>query len=139
MAEPAFEADHLREDGDAVFFDANGDGLMDLYVASGGYHNYSPGDSLLQDRLYLGDGKGHFTKSSGALPAMPGSKSCVRVADINGDGLPDLFVGGRVIPGQYPTTPPSYLLIGDGKGHFRDQAALLAPGLEKIGLVTDAA
>ncbi|HTI09288.1 MAG TPA: VCBS repeat-containing protein [Puia sp.] len=139
MAEPAFEADHFCEDADAVFFDANGDGLADLYVASGGYHNYAPGDDLLQDRLYLGDGKGHFVKSSGALPAMRVSKGCVRVLDLNGDGFADLFVGGRVIPGEYPVTPPSYLLIGDGKGHFTDQAALLAPGLEKIGMVTDAA
>jgi len=139
IAEPAFEADRLREDADAVFFDANGDGLADLYVASGGYHNYTPEDTLLQDRLYLGDGKGHFTKSAGALPAMPGSKGCVRVADVNGDGFADLFVGGRVVPGLYPSTPASYLLIGDGKGHFTDQSALLAPGLPKIGMVTDAA
>jgi hypothetical protein len=139
IAEPAFEADSLHEDADALFFDANGDGLQDLYVASGGYHNYTPEDPLLQDRLYLGDGKGHFTKSPGALPVMPGSKACVRVADINGDGFPDLFVGGRVIPGQYPSIPSSYLLINDGKGHFTDQAASLAPGLQKIGMVTDAA
>lgn len=139
MAEPAFEADRLREDADACFFDANGDGRMDLYVASGGYHNYAPDDSLLQDRLYLGDGKGHFSRATGALPLMPGSKGCVRAGDINGDGIPDLFVGGRVIPGRYPLPPPSYLLIGDGKGHFTDQTALLAPVLSAIGMVTDAA
>lgn len=136
---PAFEADSLYEDADALFFDANGDGFPDIYVASGGYHHYTPEDPLLQDRLYIGDGKGHFTRSSGAIPLMPGSKSCVRVADINGDGFPDLFVGGRVIPGLYPSTPSSYLLINDGKGHFSDQTASLAPGLQKIGMVTDAA
>ncbi len=137
--EPAFEADKQSEDADAVFFDANGDGFVDLYVVSGGYHQYTENDPLLQDRLYLNDGKGHFTKAADALPVMHVSKSCARVADINGDGKPDLFVGGRVIPGRYPQTPQSYLLINDGKGHFTDQAAALAPALQKIGMVTDAA
>ena len=136
---PAFEADKNSEDADAVFFDANGDGHLDLYVASGGYHNYQPADTLLQDRLYWGDGKGGFTKSSNTLPAMLVSKGCVRVADMNGDGHPDLFVGGRVIPGRYPETPSSYLLINDGSGHFTDRIASLAPSLQKVGMVSDAA
>lgn len=135
----AFEADKLSEDADAVFFDANGDGFNDLYVVSGGYHNYTPDDQLLQDRLYINDGKGNYHKATDALPKMLVSKSCVRVADINGDGHPDLFVGGRVIPGRYPETPQSYLLINDGKGHFTDQTITIAPSLQKIGMVTDAA
>ena len=137
--EPAFEADKQSEDADAVFFDANGDGFIDLYVVSGGYHQYTENDPLLQDRLYLNDGKGNFTKAADALPVMHASKSCARIADVNGDGKPDLFVGGRVIPGRYPETPPSYLLINDGKGHFTDQAATLAPALQRIGMITDAA
>ncbi|HLZ87060.1 MAG TPA: VCBS repeat-containing protein, partial [Puia sp.] len=87
----------------------------------------------------LGDGRGHFVRSADALPEMRVAKSCVRAADINGDGYPDLFVGGRVIPGLYPVTPPSYLLINDGKGHFADRTAELAPALQKLGMVTDAA
>ncbi|GAB3916253.1 VCBS repeat-containing protein [Larkinella terrae] len=138
-AQPALEADKASEDADAVFFDANGDGLKDLYVCSGGYADFLPDDVRLQDRLYLNDGKGHFSKTAGTLPAMRTSKSCVRVADINGDGKPDLFVGGRVIPGRYPETPPSFLLINDGKGHFTDQTANLAPQLQRLGMVTDAA
>ena len=136
--EPAFEADKLSEDVDAVFFDANGDGFEDLYVVSGGYDNYSANDSLLQDRLYLNDGKGNFKKSPNSLPVMHVSKSCVRVDDINGDGFPDLFVGGRVIPGNYPESPESFILINDGKGHFTDQAAAIAPELQHVGMVTDA-
>ncbi|MDQ6764281.1 MAG: VCBS repeat-containing protein, partial [Bacteroidota bacterium] len=106
--EPAFDTDKMSEDVDAVFFDANSDGFLDLYVCSGGYDNYMPGDPLLQDRLYLNDGKGNFAKSADALPEMHTSTSCVRVADTNGDGYPDIFVGGRVIPGSYPETPESY-------------------------------
>jgi hypothetical protein len=137
--EPALEADKKSTDADAVFFDANGDGKPDLYVCSGGYDNYTPDDALLQDRLYLNDGKGNFTKVKEALPAMRSSKSCVRVADINADGHPDLFVGGRVIPGRYPETPQSYILINDGKGHFTDETVKYNSGLQHIGMVTDAA
>jgi len=138
--QPAFDADKLCEDADAVFFDANGDGFIDLYVASGGYHNYTAEDSLLQDKLYLNNGHGDFKKSAAnALPLMRVSKSCVRIADINSDGHPDLFIGGRIIPGQYPETPPSYLLINNGKGQFENVISSIAPSLQKSGMITDAA
>ncbi|MES2648476.1 MAG: VCBS repeat-containing protein [Bacteroidota bacterium] len=138
-SQPAFEKDNMCEDADAVFIDCNIDGKLDLYVTSGGYHNNAPTDILLQDRLYINDGKGSFTKTVGAVPEMLVSKSCVRVNDVNADGFPDLFVGGRVVPGRYPETPQSFLLINDGKGVFKDQTAALAPLLQKIGMVTDAA
>ena len=137
--QPAFEQDKAHEDADAVFFDANADGYMDLYVVSGGYHNYAPDDALLQDRLYMNDGTGNLKKSTDALPEMRVSKSCVRVADVNGDGQPDLFVGGRAVPGRYPETPQSFLLINDGRGKFTDQIKTMAPGLQKSGMITDAA
>jgi hypothetical protein len=138
-AEAAFEADKASTDAAAIFFDANGDGKPDLYVCSGGYGDFVPDDPLLQDRLYINDGKGNFIKSKNALPKMLSSKSCVKVADINGDGSPDLFVGGRVIPGRYPEAPQSYILINDGKGHFTDLTMQYNASLKNIGMVTDAA
>lgn len=135
----AFDGDKASDDADALFFDANGDGFQDLYVCSGGYANFIPEDPALQDRLYLNDGKGNFSKSANALPKMLVSKSCVSAADVNGDGKLDLFVGGRVIPGRYPEIPRSYLLINDGSGKFKDQTQALAPALANLGLVTDAA
>lgn len=135
-AQQAFETDKNSEDAGAVFFDANGDGFNDLYVASGGYNNFTPDDALLQDRLYLNDGKGNFTRKNDALPDMAVSKGCVRASDINGDGFIDLFVGGRVIPGRYPETPASFLLFNDGKGKFTDQSPA---DIKSIGMVTDAA
>jgi hypothetical protein len=137
--QPAFEADKLCEDADAAFTDVNKDGAVDLYVATGGYHNYEADDAALQDRLYLNDGKGKFTNSVGALPVMLMSNSCVRSADVNGDGFQDFFVGGRTIPGQYPEIPRSYLLVNDGTGKFKDATPSLAPALQSAGMITDAA
>lgn len=135
----AFETDAKSDAADAIFFDANGDGSPDLYVSHGGYANFEPNDPLLQDVLYFNDGKGNFTKNTTALPSMPVSTSCVRVFDINGDKKPDLFVGGRIVPGSYPEIPASFILLNDGKGNFKDATASLAPELQKIGMVTDAA
>ncbi len=134
----AFENDKAYEDADAVIFDANGDGNPDIYVASGGYHNLDAKDPLLQDRLYLGTGTGNFIKSQGAIPPTASSKGCVVVNDINNDGSPDLFVGGRVVPGRYPEVPQSFVLLNDGKGIFSDQTARIAPELENFGMITDA-
>src|SRR5204863_694714 len=92
---PAFNLDKSYKDAAITVFDANGDNHPDIYIASGGYDNLSPADSLLQDRLYLNDGKNNFIKSNG-LSDVKGSKSCVKIQDINGDGAPDIFVGGRV-------------------------------------------
>lgn len=136
---PAFEADKNSQDADAVFFDANGDGHLDIYVASGGYHQFTENDAALQDRLYLGDGQGNFSKRADALPEMRVSKGCVAVQDVNQDGHLDVFVGGRVIPGRYPETPASYLLINDGTGKFTNEIQSLAPELQQFGMITDAA
>ena len=135
--EPALVKDAASEDVAAIFFDADNDGDKDLYVASGGYE-FDENDAALQDRLYLNDGKGNFTKKENALPQMLTSKGCVKAADIDGDGDMDLFVGGRVVPGKYPTTPRSYILINDGKGNFKDATSNVCAALQQPGMVTDA-
>src|SRR5690606_42153816 len=48
----AFEEDSYYQDGAIAVFDANGDGLPDIYIASGGYHEFKPDDEKLQHRLY---------------------------------------------------------------------------------------
>ncbi len=135
--ERVFEVDRISEDLGAAFFDANGDGFPDLYVVSGG-NEFSEMAPALQDRLYLNDGRGNFRKATEALPSESASGSRVAAADFDGDGDVDLFVGGRVIPGQYGIDPPSALLVNDGHGHFTDATARLAPELAHVGMVTDA-
>ena len=127
-----FKQDIASEDCGAAFFDADNDKDLDLYVVSGG-SEFSPDDSALQDRLYLNDGKGNFSKTQ--LPKETISGSCVRPADIDNDGDLDLFVGGRLIPQNYPKTPESFILINQGKGFF---AKANQPIISNLGMVTDA-
>ena len=132
-----FAADSLAEDVDAVFFDADGDGHPDLFVVGGG-NEYSAPMEPLRPRLYMNDGTGHFTKSTTAVPAVFENGSSVVAGDFNGDGHLDLFVGSRVVAKQYGLSPKSHLLQNDGKGHFTDVTATLAPGLLTAGMVTSA-
>ena len=135
--QPALDNDSTFEDVDACIADINRDGKPDLIVASGGNEFYGP-DPHLSPRVYLNDGKGHFSKKSDAFDSLVVNASTVLAGDINGDGVPDLFVGGRSVPFDYGKTPRSYLLLNDGTGHFTDVTEKYAPGLSHIGMVTRA-
>lgn len=137
-AQPAFAADSLNEDVDAVFFDANGDGYQDLLVVSGGNEFWGIDDAL-RPRLYLNDGHGNFQRARNALPDIFENGSCVVVGDFNGDGSPDLFVGSRVVARSYGLIPKSHLLQNDGHAHFTDVTLEKAPQLSEAGMVSSAA
>ncbi len=129
-----FADDLLCEDMGALFFDADGDGDADLYIVSGGVESEA-GSFTLQDRLYLNDGHGKFTRApEGALPMERDSGGPVVAADFDRDGDLDLYVGGRCVPGAYPTAAKSHLLRNDG-GKFID---ITPPALAQTGMVTGA-
>ncbi|MDQ3140741.1 MAG: VCBS repeat-containing protein [Bacteroidota bacterium] len=130
-----FNKDADYEDIGCQFFDADMDGDLDLYVVSGGTE-LPETFPIYQDRLYVNDGKGNFSKNISNLPPIRSSGSCVVIADFDGDGDLDIFRGGRTIPDKYPYPPKSYLLENDGKGKFTDVTQEKAPDLKSIGMVT---
>ena len=133
------DKDKLSEDVGALIFDADNDGDNDLYVVSGGYE-FSPKSKMLQDRLYVNDGKGGFTKSDG-LPEMITSGSKVYKLDFNKDGKQDLLVLGRQIPGSYPAPANSYLLENkteNGVVKFEDDTITSAKAFKNLGMATSA-
>jgi hypothetical protein len=137
--EGLFKKDSGSEDTDCIFFDADGDGDQDLFVCSGG-NEFSPNSSALLSRLYINDGKGHFTRSPQLLPSPQifESSSCVDAADYDGDGDLDLFVGVRLKPFGYGFPCKGYILQNNGKGVFTDVTSRVAPSLETAGMITDA-
>ena len=136
--EDLFEKDKQNEDSQVVFFDADNDEDLDLYVSSGGVEYFSASFDLF-DRLYINDGFGEFTKSSQLLPSSnPESTSVVLPNDFDKDGDLDLFVGIRLKPGSIGVPQNGYILENDGKGEFKDVTLELAPEMIGLGMITDA-
>ncbi|MFD2200258.1 VCBS repeat-containing protein [Shivajiella indica] len=129
--------DTLSEDVGGLFFDANGDGYSDLYVLSGGLE-FGNRNSNYQDRLYINDGKGNFTKSTGHLPVRYESSSFVKDFDLDDDGNLDLIIGTRNIPFAYGLPGDVVLLRNQGDGSFVDNSAEFSEGLKNLGMTRDA-
>ncbi len=136
-----FQSDTVNfQDMGIALFDADSDGDLDVYIARGGYESAQISSSY-RDCFYINDGKGSLIKDSLAVPGNFVSKSCVRVADYDKDGDPDLFIGGRVSPWHYPQPVPSFIYRNDsekGRIRFTDVTNEVAKELNSIGLVSDA-
>ncbi len=124
-----FRVDAKYEDVDAAVLDFDKDGDLDLYVVSGG-GDLKELDKLMEDRIYLNDGKGNLNRLPISLPHTNGS--CVAIADMDQDGFDDIFVGARSIPGSYGLSPFSFILKNK-KGFGVDIATK-----ERMGMITDA-
>ena len=114
------------DDTGAVFLDANEDGQLDLYVSAGGVES-AEGDKLLDDQLYLGDGRGQF-----AAGISLGDGTSTTAVAFDGQAL--LFVGGRSIPGEWPKAPRSFLYTSTAAGLIEQPE----PAFDNLGMVTDA-
>jgi len=132
---PDFISDAITEDVDAELCDLDGDGDRDLFVVSGGGEFYGRMKPLA-DRVYLNDGEGYYSRSHEALPEYYENGSVVRMADFDGDGDWDAFVGGRSVSYRFGEIPRSFLLENDGRGVFSISEQ---PDLDSIGMVSCAA
>ena len=134
-----FNNQRAAEDAESIFFDADNDGDLDLYVCSGGVETSKYSANYL-DKLYLNDGTGNFTLSNQKLPTTVQyhSSSSVIVADTDNDNDLDIFVGERTIPNSYGMPGSGFLLINDGTGKFTEQSTNLAPEFKNLGMITDA-
>lgn len=126
------------EDASVLFFDADGDGDMDLFIGAGG-NNILPGSRELQHRLFINDGKGNFTISYSAFPANEDNTGAVVAYDFNHDGYLDLFVGASSVSKQYGVTPHSHVYLNNGKGIFSAMPDNSLGGISNVGMVTGAA
>ncbi len=126
-----------EEDMQSALFDADGDGDLDLLVVSGS-SEFDPTSSFYRPRLYTNDGKGHFQLNDKAISTIIRTiGKCIAVADMDGDGDKDVFIGGRVSLGTFPKPVRSYILRND-HGVFTDVTRAVCPALEEAGLINAA-
>ena len=102
-----------------------------VLVAGGANYEDGPGTGVSVKLIALA-----ADTADNDLPATEASTGPLALADVDGDGALDLFVGGRVIAGRYPQAASS-LLFRNEKGTFRPDDRNNRV-LEKVGLVSGA-
>lgn len=135
--QPLFKQYSDLEDVAVLFFDADKDADLDLFIGAGG-NNVEPNQREIQHRLYKNDGKGNFSIDGHAFPGNNMNISVAVQYDYDNDGDEDLFVGSRSIPYNYGSTPQSYLYQNNGQGHFTDVSQQLNPTIASAGMITGA-
>jgi len=112
----------------AVFFDYDGDGDLDMFLLNHSVHQngtFAPREnflgtynSLSGDRMYRNDGNNHFTdvtKESKINSSAISYGLGIAVADINLDGWPDLYIGNDFHENDY-------LYINQHNGTFTEES-----------------
>ena len=130
-----FYSERGYEDTDAIFIDIDNDNDLDLFVTSGGYE-FEENNPFLQDRLYMNDGKGNFSKSN-RLPKILSNSKCIASTDYDNDGDLDIFIGSSVKHGKYPLAYQSYLLENQN-GKFIDATSTIIDNIADLRMVNDA-
>ena len=131
----AFKDDALFEDTAASFFDVDQDGDLDLMVGSGGndMENEKP-----ENRLYINNGKGRFTRSEASIPFTGDNVSVIAPNDFDGDGDVDVFIGARSVVGSFGVNPSHLFLENEGNGTFKNSTERVGYPTKKAGMITDA-
>ena len=98
----------IRDSEDVGLADFDGDGDLDIVVVS---------EDDQVNELYFNDGTGRFSDEGHRLPVR-GTTNGVVVADLTGDGFPDILLANN---GQ------DAFLVNDGEGNFIDETAARLP------------
>ncbi|MFB6271948.1 MAG: FG-GAP repeat domain-containing protein, partial [Salinibacter sp.] len=136
----------VQESASAVA-DLNGDGTLDLVVVGETDDGDDDGDGDGDDdgdngdddgndgpsaTVYLGDGQGGFTEADAGLTGV--LNGSVSIADVSGDGAPDVLVTGEDTTGTASAT----LYLGDGQGGFTEANAGLTGVEGSASAIADA-
>ena len=132
----SFDKDAMFEDTTAAFFDANGDGNLDLMIGSGG--NEIGQENNYKVRLYINNGKGRFDSAEKKLPSLRKNISVIAPYDFDNDGDIDVFVGARSLVATYGINPTHQFLENNGDGTFIDTTEKVAYDVKSAGMITDA-
>ena len=95
-------------------------GHLTLLAAQSNYEAASTADALALPGV-LGfevTTAGRLGTNAAIVGSDSASTGALALGDVNGDGIPDLFVGSRVRPGAWPLSAPSRLLLGTANGSF---------------------
>ncbi len=134
FASSPLNEDLLSEDIDASFVDLDKDGDLDLIVASGGYE-YGALDPVLQDRIYLNDGKANFERLPWTqFQSVSESSAFLKTIDFDGDGDLDLISGTRSTPFAYGI-PGSIHLYENNNQSFNEVKSITS--FTDVGMMTD--
>ena len=129
------EKDKSFETTCGTLSDLDGDGDNDLLLGAGG-NEFGKGVEGFALRYYENKGAGRFSRNVNSCPPAFGNLSCIEAEDIDQDGDLDLFIGARIVPGNYGLPPRSYLLRNDGLGRWSD---ITTKEIGTAGMITDAA
>jgi hypothetical protein len=132
----SFDKDAFYEDTTATFFDANGDGNLDLMIGSGG--NEIGQENNYKVRLYINNGKGRFDSAEKKLPSLRKNISVITPYDFDNDGDIDVFIGARSLVATYGINPTHQFLENNGDGTFIDTTEKVAYDVKSAGMITDA-
>ncbi len=122
-----------QEDVAGDFVDVDGDGILDLLVTSGGNEIDDLNDTYYSQRYYPNVESLQWSQAELVNSELRVSGSLSLGQDVDGDGIEELFIFGRQIPGNYPSSPKSYI-YKDGE----DITPQIASEFSDLGMVTAA-